>query len=49
MIAMVEEIVDRGAPVMARNVLSFTKTFFKWCVARDLLDNSPAVVVVQWR
>ena len=45
MIAMVEEIVDRGAPVMARNVLSFTKTFFKWCVVRDLLDNSPAAMV----
>jgi integrase len=44
-IAMVEEIVDRSAPVMARNVLAFTKTFFKWCVARDLLDNSPAAMV----
>jgi integrase len=44
-IVMVEEIVERGAPVMARNVLSFTKTFFKWCVARDLLDNSPAAMV----
>jgi Arm DNA-binding domain len=44
-ISMVEQIVDRGAPVMARNVLAFTKTFFKWCVARDLLDNSPAAMV----
>jgi integrase len=44
-IAMVEEIVDRGAPAMARNVLAFTKTFFKWCVSRDLLDNSPAAMV----
>jgi integrase len=44
-IAMVEEIVDRGAPAMARNVLAFTKTFFKWCVSRDLLDNSPAAIV----
>jgi integrase len=44
-IAMVEEIVDRGAPAMARNVLAFTKIFFKWCVSRDLLDNSPAALV----
>jgi integrase len=44
-IAMVEGIVDRGAPAMARNVLAFTKTFFKWCVSRDLLDNSPAAMV----
>jgi integrase len=44
-IALVEAIVDRDAPALARNVLGHCKTFFSWCVARDLLENSPAALV----
>src|SRR5262245_24502177 len=41
-IAMVDEIVDRGARSQARNVLGHTKVFFGWCVEKDMLAPSPA-------
>jgi hypothetical protein len=41
-IAMVDEIVDRGAPAQARNVLGHAKVFFGWCVEKDMLASSPA-------
>jgi integrase len=44
-ITLVEAIVDRGAPAQARNVLVHAKTFFKWAVARDKLEHSPAAFV----
>jgi hypothetical protein len=37
-IAMVDEIVDRGAPAQARNVLGHCKVFFGWCAERRALD-----------
>ena len=38
-------IIDRiavRAPIQANRVLAFTRRFFNWCVARDLLAVSPA-------
>jgi len=44
-VAMVQEIVGRGKPAMARNVLGTAKTFFRWCAVIDELDESPALYV----
>jgi integrase len=41
-IAMIDEIVDRGARAQARNILTHCKTFFGFAVERGLLENSPA-------
>lgn len=41
-IAMVDEIVADGKLGMAYAALNATKTFFNWCVSRDMLDHSPA-------
>jgi integrase len=41
-IEMVDRAVDRGSPVAANRALTVTKTFFNWCVARDILTASPA-------
>jgi len=40
-IAMVDEIKDRGAPYQARNMLGHAKVFFNWCVERSILPASP--------
>lgn len=44
-IAMVDEIVDRGASEVARHALGHAKTMFKSFVGRELLEHSPAVLV----
>jgi integrase len=41
-IEMVDRVVDGGSPVAANRTLTVTKTFFNWCVARDILAVSPA-------
>src|SRR5262245_28014992 len=41
-IDMVDRIVDGGSPVAANRTLTVAKTFFNWCVARDILTASPA-------
>jgi integrase len=41
-IEMVDHVVDGGSPVAANRALTVTKTFFNWCVARDVLTASPA-------
>jgi len=41
-IDMVDRIVDGGSPVAANRALTVAKTFFNWCVARDILTASPA-------
>jgi integrase len=41
-IEMVDRVVDGGSPVAANRALTVTKTFFNWCVARDILTASPA-------
>jgi integrase len=41
-IDIVSAIEQRGAPVAANKALKATKTFFRWCVGRAVLDRSPA-------
>src|SRR5262249_2638005 len=41
-IDMVDRVVDGGSPVAANRTLTVVKTFFNWCVARDILTASPA-------
>jgi integrase len=40
-IEMVDRVVDNGGPIVANRALAITKTFFNWCVARDILTVSP--------
>jgi integrase len=41
-IALVDEIVARGAPVHANRVLALTSTIFNFAIGRDLLEVNPA-------
>lgn len=40
-IALLDEIVDRGAPVMANRVLAALRKLFNWSIERGLLETSP--------
>ncbi|MER9965576.1 integrase arm-type DNA-binding domain-containing protein [Mesorhizobium sp. M0060] len=39
--AMLNEVVDRGAPQSANRVLALVRKFFNWCVGTEWLDASP--------
>jgi integrase len=41
-IELVSEVTARGAPSAANKLLKVLKTFFRWCVGRAILDDSPA-------
>src|SRR3954463_8061638 len=41
-IDVVSAIEQRGAPVAANKALKTIKTFFRWCVGRAVLNQSPA-------
>jgi integrase len=41
-IDLVTEVAARGTPAAANKLLKVVKTFFGWCVARAILDLSPA-------
>lgn len=40
-ISLMDEIVDRGAPVLANRTLSALRKLFNWAIARDMLDDNP--------
>jgi integrase len=40
-IALLDDIVDRGSPIMANRVLAVLRKFFSWAVARDLTKSNP--------
>jgi integrase len=42
---MLDRVVDGGAPVAANRTLTATKTFFNWCVGRDIITTSPCAGV----
>jgi integrase len=42
---MVDEIKDRGALYQAHNLLGHAKTFFNWCMEKDLVQSSPAAAI----
>ena len=44
-IQLVEQIMDRGSPVMANRTLTLLKQVFKFGVQRDIIEASPAVAV----
>jgi integrase len=39
--ALIQEIEGRGTPYAANKLLKVLRTFFRWCVARTILDRSP--------
>src|SRR5262249_26514512 len=41
-IDVISAIEQRGAPIAANKTLKAVKTFFRWCVGRALLNQSPA-------
>jgi integrase len=44
-IALLDAVRGRGAPVMANRVLAAVRKFFNWCISRGLLDLSPCAGV----
>jgi integrase len=38
---LLENIVDRGTPVMANRVHATVRTFFRWCIDQGKLERSP--------
>jgi integrase len=44
-VALLDEIVDRGAPVTANRVLALVRKFGNWCVERSIVDVSPVAGV----
>jgi integrase len=40
-IETIDRVIDNGSPTAANRVLAAVKTFFNWCVARDILAVSP--------
>lgn len=40
-ITLLDEIVDRGAPISANRVHAILRRFFNWCLERSILDISP--------
>src|SRR5262249_11480176 len=41
-IEVISTIEQRGAPIAANKALKAIKTFFRWCVGRALMNQSPA-------
>jgi integrase len=44
-IQLIDQIMDRGSPIMANRTLGLLKQVFKFGVQRDIIDASPAVAV----
>ena len=44
-IELIEQIIDRGSPVMANRTLGLLKQVFKFGVQRGIIDASPAVAI----
>jgi integrase len=42
---MVDRVIDAGTPVAANRALTATKTFFNWCIGRDIISVSPCAGV----
>jgi integrase len=40
-VAMLDDIVARGAPIQANRTLEIVRKLFNWAVARDILDANP--------
>lgn len=44
-VALLDGIVDRGAPISANRVHAILRRFFNWCMERSILDASPIATV----
>ena len=44
-IALLDGIVDRGAPIQANRTLACVRRMFSWAIERDMLDASPCVQI----
>jgi integrase len=44
-VAVLDAIVDRGAPVQARQTHAYLKRFFKWAHSRDLVTSNPVAAM----
>ncbi len=44
-VLLLDEIVDRGAPITANRVLAVTRKMFNFAVGRDIIDASPCVQI----
>ena len=44
-IALLDDITDRGAPILANRVLALLRKFFNWAIERDIVQASPAAGV----
>ncbi|MEJ5087148.1 tyrosine-type recombinase/integrase [Brucella pseudogrignonensis] len=44
-VALLDAIVDRGAPISANRVHAILRRFFNWCMERSILDASPIATV----
>jgi integrase len=40
-VALLDKVRQRGAPVMANRVLATVRKFFNWCIGRGILEKSP--------
>ena len=44
-IELLDEIVERGAPISANRTLASVRKMFNWALSRDVLPSSPAVAI----
>lgn len=44
-IALLDSIVERGAPIQANRVLALVRKLFNWAISRDLLEYNPCTQV----
>ncbi len=44
-IALLDTIVERGAPIQANRVLALVRKIFNWGISRDIVENNPCVQV----
>ena len=40
-IALLDQVRERGSPIMANRVLAAVRKFFNWCIGRGILEVSP--------
>ena len=44
-IALLDRIVERGAPIQANRVLALVRKLYNWAISRDLLEHNPCLQV----
>ncbi len=47
LLAALEQIVDRGAPIMANRTLAVVRKIYNWGLSRDLVETSPCLGVAR--